>query len=96
MTAHLLDHPLSRPHVAGADYLGRHRGGRVREDFPAGALVVEPGAREPSSVIRHVDDLTVLVRHVGTQDDHPALVATLRSFADGFRVVVGADFGDSY
>jgi hypothetical protein len=96
MTAHLLDHPLARPHVTGADYLGRHRGRCGQQDFPAGSLVIEPGAREPSSVIRHVDELTVLVRHVGTQDDHPAHVATLKAFADGYRVVVGADFGDSY
>ncbi len=74
---------------------------RVRRDtdahqaYPAGSLVLEPGAQEPSSVIRHLDDATVLVRHTGTQDDHPAAVADLAPFADGRRVRCAADFGDS-
>jgi hypothetical protein len=46
-------------------------------------------------VIRHVDPVTVLVRHVGTQDDHPVKLRDLTAFADGRRVMVGADFGDS-
>jgi hypothetical protein len=95
MTAHLLDRPLPRPHVAGADYCGRHRGVARALSFPPGALALEPGARVPSSVIRHVDDATVLVRHVGTQDDHPVRITALTAFADGYRVVVGSDYGDS-
>jgi hypothetical protein len=94
MTAHLLDRPLPRPHVAGPDYQGRHRGVGGQSSFPPGALAFEPGDRVPSSVIRHVDDATVLVRHVGTQDDHPVAIKELRAFADGYRVVVGSDFGD--
>jgi hypothetical protein len=94
MTAHLLDRPLSRPHVAGADYRGRHRGVARQLSFPPGALALEPGARVPSSVIRHVDDATLLVRHVGTQDDHPVAINALTAFADGYRVVIGADYGD--
>jgi len=93
MTAHLLETPLSRPHVAGPDYRGRHRG--AGRSVTPGSLVHEPGSRVPSSVIRHVDPVTVLVRHVGTQDDHPAKLRDLTAFADGRRVMVGADFGDS-
>ena len=95
MTAHLLDRPLPRPHVAGPDYLGRHRGVARQLSFPPGALALEPGAHVPSSVIRHVDDATVLVRHVGTQDDHPVPITALTTFADGYRVVIGIDHGDS-
>ena len=93
MTAHLLETPLARPHVAGPDYRGRHRG--VSRAVAPGSLVNEPGSQVPSSVIRHVDPVTVLVRHVGTQDDHPVPLADLTAFADGRRVVVAADFGDS-
>ena len=93
MTAHLLDTPLPRPHVAGPDYRGRHRG--AGRSVAPGSLVNEPGSTVPSSVIRHVDPVTVLVRHIGTQDDHPVPLRNLTAFADGRSVMVGADFGDS-
>ena len=93
MTAHLLDTPLPRPHVAGPDYRGRHRG--AGRSVAPGSLVNEPGSAVPSSVIRHVDPVTVLVRHVGTQDDHPMSLRDLTAFADGRRVLLGTDSGDS-
>lgn len=89
MTALLLDHRLPRQRVGSPDHLGRTRA------FVPGSLVHEPGSAVPSSVIRHLDPLTVLVRHVDTQDDHPVPLAALTAFADGRRVIVGADFGDS-
>jgi hypothetical protein len=91
MTAQLLNHRLPRQRVA--DYRGSHRG--AHRTFVPGSLVHEPGSAVPSSVIRKLDAMTVLVRHVDTQDDHQVPLATLTAFADGRRVMVGADFGDS-
>jgi hypothetical protein len=91
MTAQLLNDRLPRQRVA--DYRGSHRG--AHRTFVPGSLVHEPGSAVPSSVIRKLDAMTVLVRHVDTQDDHPVPLATLTAFADGRRVMVGADFGDS-
>ena len=93
MTAQLLDHRLPRQRSASPDYRGSHRG--HERTFVPGSLVHEPGSAVPSSVIRHLDPVTVLVRHVDTQDDHPVPLAALTAFADGRRVMVGADFGDS-
>jgi hypothetical protein len=93
MTAQLLDHRLPRQRVPGPDYRGSHRG--AERVFVPGSLVHEPGSAVPSSVIRHLDRMTVLVRHVDTQDDHPVPLRDLTAFADGRRVTVGSDFGDS-
>jgi hypothetical protein len=93
MTALLLDHRLPRQRVA-SPHVRRSHGGAERAFVP-GSLVHEPGSVVPSSLIRYLDPLTVLVRHVDTQDDHPVPLATLTAFADGRRVMVGADFGDS-
>jgi hypothetical protein len=93
----MITQELHLPHqrLAPPVYSGRHRGTPRQQAYPAGSLVLEPGAHRPSSVIRRLDDATVLVRHVGTQDDHPAAVADLAPFADGRRVRCAADFGDS-
>jgi hypothetical protein len=94
--SHLLaeDEAVVRPRVrlAGANYRGVHRSAAARLLFEPGALVLEGGSQVPSSVIRHVDTSTVLVRHVGTCDDHCIAVEQLRPFADGLRVRIGADF----
>jgi hypothetical protein len=93
MTAQLLDHRLPRQRSESAHYCGSHR--ELVRAFVPGSLVHEPGSAVPSSVIRHLDSMTVLVRHVDTQDDHAVALTALTAFADGRRVVVGADFGDS-
>ena len=91
MTAQLLDHRF--PRQRANDYCGSCHG--LERTFVPGSLVHEPGSAVPSSVIRHIDSMTVLVRHVDTQDDHPVPLTALTAFADGRRVMVGADFGDS-
>ena len=99
MAAHLLtaEELFSSPRVrlAGANYRGLHRSAARRGLWEAGALVLEPSSSVPSSVIQQIDSVTALVRHVGTCDDHPVALADLRPFADGARVRVGSDFGDS-
>lgn len=79
-------------HLMGPNYQGRHRSPGQPILSQAGALVLEPGAIVPSSVIRQVDATRALVRHVGTCDDHLAVLDDLRPFADGARVRVGYDF----
>ena len=93
MTALLLDHRLPHQRTAKPDHCSGHR--EPNWTLVPGTLVHEPGSALPSSVIRHLDPLTVLVRHVDTQDDHPVPLAALTAFADGRRVMIGADFGDS-
>jgi hypothetical protein len=50
--------------------------------------VLEPDGPTPSSVVRQIDAVTALVRHVGTCDDHPVRIDELTAFADGVRVRV--------
>jgi hypothetical protein len=99
MAAHMLAEvdPSFAPRVrlSGPNYRGHHRSAIQRLVGEPGALVLEPASDVPSSVIVQIDAVTALVRHVGTCDDHPVLLAALRPFADGARVRVGADFGDS-
>ena len=99
MAAHLLpeDEALRAPRVrlAGANYRGLHRSAVRRGVWEPGSLVLEPASQVPSSVIVQVDASTAVVRHVGTCDDHPVALADLRPFADGARVRVGSDYGDS-
>jgi hypothetical protein len=99
MAAHLLAEadPRMAPRVrlTGPNYRGQHRSAVQRLVGQPGALVLEPASDVPSSVIIQIDAVTALVRHVGTCDDHAVPLAALRPFADGFRVRVGADFGDS-
>ena len=99
MAAHLLsDEELftsPRVRLAGANYRGTHRSAARRGIWDPGALVLEPASAVPSSVIVQIDARNALVRHVGTCDDHPVALADLRPFADGSRVRVGSDFGDS-
>jgi hypothetical protein len=71
-----------RATLSGLNYQGRHRSPHFADVCRPGALVVEPGAPTPSSVIRQIDAVTALVRHVGTCDDHPAPIRDLVSLAD--------------
>ena len=100
VAAHLLAEAqaLGTPRVrlSGPNYRGVHRSAASYPQVVPGALVVEPGSRVPSSVIRQIDAGTALVRHVGTCDDHPVSLTDLQPFADGLRVRVGADFGSSH
>jgi hypothetical protein len=100
MAAHLLAEvdPRIAPRVrlSGPNYHGHHRSAVQRVVGQPGALVLEPASDVPSSVIGQIDAVTALVRHVGTCDDHAVALATLRPFADGCRVRVGADFGSSH
>src|SRR4051794_3143683 len=69
--------------------------GPVRRWNP-GDLVLEPDCPLPSTVIGHVDDRTVLLRHVRMCDDHVVAAPVLRVFVDGGRVRSGIDYGDSH
>jgi hypothetical protein len=99
MAAHLLAEQdlFSSPRVrlAGANYRGQHRSAPRPGTWAPGSLVHEPASQVPSSIIVQIDARTALVRHVGTCDDHPVALDDLRPFADGARVRVGSDFGDS-
>ena len=100
MAAHLLadaDPSVSpRVRLAGYNYCGLHRSAVHPGVGVPGALVLEPGSRVPSSVIAHIDGDRALVRHVGSCDDHPIRLDSLRPFADGRQVRIGADHGDSH
>jgi hypothetical protein len=71
-----------RATLSGLNYQGRHRSPHYADLCRPGALVLEPGAPTPSSVIRQIDAVTALVRHVGTCDDHPTPIRDLVSFAE--------------
>ena len=82
----------SRMALSGLNYQGRHRSPHFQSICRPGSLVLEPDGPIPSSVIRQIDAVTALVRHVGTCDDHPVRIDALTAFADGERVRVGRDF----
>jgi hypothetical protein len=82
-----------RVRLSGPNYRGLHRSGPAQLGQP-GAFVVEAASSVPSSVIAQIDESRVLVRHVGTCDDHAVRFADLRAFADGQRTGVGAVFAD--
>jgi hypothetical protein len=86
----------SRAALSGLNYRGRHRSPHYQSICAPGALVLEPTGPTPSSVIRQIDAVTALVRHVGTCDDHPVKIRDLVPFADGARIRVGADFSASH
>jgi hypothetical protein len=86
----------ARASLSGLNYRGRHRSPHYQSICAPGALVLEPSGPTPSSVIRQIDAVTVLVRHVGTCDDHPVRIRDLTAFADGGRVRLGADFTGSH
>ena len=75
----------TRAALSGLNYQGRHRSPRYQSLCTPGALVLEPDGPTPSSVIRQVDAVTALVRHVGTCDDHPVRIADLVPFAEAAR-----------
>ena len=95
MPAHLMAETAvlseTRPRLAGANYRGLHRA-PVQQLLQAGSLVLEPGSRSFSSVIRLIDGQTALVRSVGSFDDHPIALSALRTA--GAEIRIGADFGD--
>jgi hypothetical protein len=97
MAAHLADELVAmtsvRPRLAGPNYCGHHRAAPSRVIQP-GSLLLEPGSKVPSSVIRLIDVSTALVRHVGAADDHPVQLSVLQPL--GARVRVAADFGNAY
>ena len=70
-----------RAALSGLNYRGRHRSPHYASLCSPGAMVVEPSGPVPSSVIRQIDAVTALVRHVGTCDDHPVKIGDLRPFA---------------
>jgi hypothetical protein len=70
-----------RAALSGHNYQGRHRSPHYTSICRPGALVVEPSGPSPSSVIRQIDAVTALVRHVGTCDDHPVRIRELLPFA---------------
>jgi len=80
--SHVIPSTTARATLSGLNYQGRHRSPHYADVCRPGALVVEPGAPTPSSVIRQIDAVTALVRHVGTCDDHPAPIRDLVPFAD--------------
>jgi hypothetical protein len=82
--------------MAGPNYHGLHRRAVPARVGVPGTLVLEPGSQVPSSVIALIDLRRALVRHVGTCDDHAVELEQLRPFADGRRVRIGADHGDSH
>jgi hypothetical protein len=96
MPAHLMTEPVAfrdaRPRLAGPNYRGLHRAASFQHVPQPGALVLEPGSRVFSSVIRLIDAQTALVRHVGSSDDHPVALSGLQPA--GAHVRIGADFGD--
>ena len=59
-----------------------------------GTLVLELDSCIPSTVVGGIDDRRMIVRHVGTADDHVVPLDSLRLFADGHRVRAGVDFGE--
>ena len=79
--SHVIRGTTARAALSGLNYQGRHRSPHYADVCRPGALVVEPGAPTPSSVIRQIDAVTALVRHVGTCDDHPARIRDLVPFA---------------
>jgi hypothetical protein len=85
MVMHLYtdDTPRARVSVRGENYQGRHRAPRFHDICRPGTLVWEQDESTPSSVMRQVNCSTVLVRHVGTCDDHLAPIDDLVPFADG-------------
>jgi hypothetical protein len=83
----------SRLTLSGLNYQGRHRSPHFASICRPGTLVLEPDGPTPCSVIRQIDAVSALVRHVGTCDDHPVRIDQLTPFADGERVRVG--FGAS-
>jgi hypothetical protein len=85
----------SRMTLSGLNYQGRHRSPHFLSICRPGSLVLEPDGPTPCSVIRQIDAVTALVRHVGTCDDHPARIEDLTPFADGARVRLGRDFSAS-
>jgi hypothetical protein len=80
-----------RASLSGLNYRGRHRSPHYQSICTPGALVLEPTGPTPSSVIRQIDVVTVLVRHVGTCDDHPVRIRDLAPFTDAGRGRLGAD-----
>ena len=78
----------SRMTLSGLNYQGRHRSPHFASICRPGSLVLEPDGPTPSSVVRQIDAVTALVRHVGTCDDHPVRIDELTAFADGVRVRV--------
>lgn len=83
MSVHLLQTPEPRARVSGPDYCGQHRSARHLTLCRPGALVLEDDTGSPavaSSVVHQVDAVTVLVRHVGTCDDHLVRIDALRPF----------------
>jgi len=81
----------TRPRLAGPNYRGLHRA-PVQRLIQPGSLVLEPGSRSFSSVIRLIDGHTALVRSVGSFDDHSVALSALRPA--GAEIRIGADFGD--
>jgi hypothetical protein len=100
MAAHLLaDTEASttpRVRMTGPNYHGLHRRPVPAGVGVPGTLVLEPGSQIPSSVIALIDVRRALVRHVSTCDDHVVLLDSLRPFADGYQVRIGADHGNSH
>ena len=92
MVMHLYtdDAPRTRVRVSGESYRGRHRAPRFHDICQPGTLVWEPDESTPSSVMRQVNCSTVLVRHVGTCDDHLAPIEDLVPFADRAAPVDGS------
>jgi hypothetical protein len=80
----------SRVTLSGPNYQGRHRSPRFTSICRPGSLVLEQDGLTPCTVVRQIDAVTALVRHVGTCDDHPARIDDLTPFADGMRATAGA------
>jgi len=78
--------PRSRVNVSGENYQGRHRAPRFHDISQPGKLVWEQDGSAPSSVMRQVNCSMVLVRHIGTCDDHLVKIDDLVPFADGAAV----------
>jgi hypothetical protein len=67
---------------SGYGYQGRHRSPHFTDVCRPGSLVLEAAGSAPSTVVRQIDAVTALVRHVGTCDDHPAAIRDLVPFAE--------------